>query len=318
MGGDSDSGTRIPIMIRLIFRIFIRSSGLFLLVFILSKLDIRDIMNRLNNIHLIAVTPILMLFLALSYVKTIRWRLLLNRVNNRFGTGKLFSTYVGSFIIGALTPGRMGEIIKYRLLDRRLTDEIMALSISIQDRMWDFCLVLFLGISFIVYLTQFVVLIPIAFPILSLCLFLTIRPEKILSYIARMFAKHRNTERLIRVSKKMKPLSFSEMAKCLMLTVGSWIIYFTQVYLLFVATGLNFNILFISGTIAAAAVVALLPVSFAGIGTRDITLVGIFALGGKSPESAITLSACVLAVFIANCFISLPFWLYLTNTGDIE
>ncbi len=300
----------------------IRGSGIILLVIILLKLNVQDILQTLSNINIIAVLPLFFLFLALSYFKTKRWKLLLNNSRIHVVGKNLFSIYVGSFLIGAVTPGRLGEVLKYQMLMGKELDKDLGFVLSVQDRIWDLSFTLLTGSFFLVYVLHEIVYLLIFLPGLLVIIYMAMYPESFVSYVSgvlsKMFPKSRLTQKLCIVAGNMVRLSPKNLLQCAMFTVASWGVYFSQVYLFFRATGITYNFIFLSCVIAAAGLITLLPISIAGIGTRDMALVGLFSLSGKPPETAIVLSACILGIFFANCLISFPFWMYMSHSFEVS
>ena len=99
---------------------------------------------------------------------------------------------------------------------------------------------------------------------------------------------------------------------CAALTVLSWAITYAANYLYCVSLGLEIGYFEIAGISAVASLVALLPISIAGAGTRDAALIVMLAPFGASPVQAVALSALMLSnvVFVgavcALAFVALP------------
>ena len=297
------------------WKLLLRCSGIAVFLLIFYKIDVQYIFHELSNINWFTVSPLFLIFLGLSYFKTKRWELLL--FNSHIATdGKnLFVIYVASFLIGAITPGRIGEIMKYKLVADARNDTHVGLVLAVQDRIWDLCFTLIVGASFLVYLSPHPVFVLFFLPAVLGLVAIAMYPEVSLRILGKglssLFPHAIFPRRLKDLAAGMVRLSFRNHLQCLGLTCLSWMTYFTQVNLLFRATGLQYHVLFVSGVVASAGLVALLPISVAGLGTRDAALVGLFSLAGYPAEPAVVLSACILMIFLANCVLSLPFWMYI-------
>jgi len=297
-----------------IYNILLKSSGFILLILILLRLDIQQITDNLVNINFIAISPLFFLFLCIMYLKTQRFKILLVNSGINIAGQNLFSIYAGSFLPGAITPGRIGEVIKYKMIKGKNNDNNLKFTLSVQDRIWDVSFVLLIGSLYFIYVINNMVYLLFILPFLLLFIFTSLWPETIIQAMASLLSKYFSNssfaKKINNLSKRIIKLSPKHLAGCLIFTIISWLIYFFQAYLLFSATGLTYSFVFLSCVIATAGLIALLPISIAGIGTRDLALVGLFSLSGKSPETGIVLSACLLLIFLANCIISLPFWMY--------
>ncbi|GAH55102.1 unnamed protein product, partial [marine sediment metagenome] len=80
-------------------------------------------------------------------------------------------------------------------------------------------------------------------------------------------------------------------------TLVTYAIFFSQCYLLALSLNLSLSFLDIAVYMAVANLVVLIPVSIAGIGTRDATLIALFSLQGVSAEAALSYSLLVLFTF---------------------
>ncbi len=296
------------------YNIFLKSSGFILLIIILLRLDMKQITNYLVNINFLAISPLFFLFLCIMYLKAQRFKILLINSGINITGHNLFSICTGSFLAGAITPGRIGEIIKYKMIKGNDYDNNLKFALSVQDRIWDVSFVLLIGSLFFFYVINNMFNILFILPFVLLFIFTSFWPETIIQLMASLLSKYFSNssfaKKINKLSKRIIKLSPKYLVKCLILTIFSWIIYFFQAYLLFSATGLTCSFVLLSCAISTAGLIALLPISVAGIGTRDLALVGLFSLSGKSSEAAIVLSACLLLIYLANCIISLPFWMY--------
>lgn len=304
--------------LRLFRQILLKSSGLLLLAFILWKSDRHAIAAAFAQVSITQIFPAFFLFLALSFLKTERWKILLNNSGMNSQNNPLFAIYVGAFLIGAITPGRIGEIFKYKMVTGKELDSDAGFVLAVQDRIWDLSFTLIVGSAFLLWLFPEISYVIGFFPWCCWLLSLTYFPEIYVRWLAqagkRFIPDNRVTRRLSLLSESMSPLSAKDMGKCTLLTIGSWCIYFFQVWWVYRATGAIEHLVFLACVTAAAGLIALLPISIAGIGTRDMALIGLFSLSGRPPAAAVVLSACILAIFLANCLISFPFWLFLSYT----
>ena len=86
-----------------------------------------------------------------------------------------------------------------------------------------------------------------------------------------------------------------------MTTLAASAMYFASAYCCAKAIGLSLGIVDVVAGSSVAAVLALLPVSVAGIGTRDAAFVAIFAHCGVDAGQSIAFSSLILAWMLVNC-----------------
>jgi hypothetical protein len=80
------------------------------------------------------------------------------------------------------------------------------------------------------------------------------------------------------------------------------------------ALGVDLNLITATWICAAVYAVVLLPISFAGLGVRDMTLIKSFALLGLAPQLAVALSVLLLADPLINALIG-GIWQMTSNLG---
>ncbi|MET0154066.1 MAG: lysylphosphatidylglycerol synthase domain-containing protein, partial [Candidatus Binatia bacterium] len=92
-------------------------------------------------------------------------------------------------------------------------------------------------------------------------------------------------------------------------TIVATIIAFVRFELLVVALGLPLPWPQVFTAFVLASGVAALPLSVAGLGTRDLALVGYLRGCGVSPADAIALSSLCLSLFLWNAIVASALWL---------
>jgi uncharacterized membrane protein YbhN (UPF0104 family) len=188
-------------------------------------------------------------------------------------------------LAGAVTPGKVGDLAKAPLLLARglpLSDGVAA---SLLDRVFDGIVLLALGLGGI-----------LAMPAL---------PGRTIIALTALIA--------IGISIAAVYLFRDSFAKTLHISgVGWWLVmaittlaasamYFASAYCCAKAIGLSLGIVDVVAGSSVAAVLALLPISVAGIGTRDAAFVAIFAHCGVDAGQSIAFSSLILAWMLVNC-----------------
>lgn len=264
--------------------------------------------------------PTLLLFVVNIAVKTWRWHLLLRDQDIDVPVGGLFAAYLGSFHIGLVTPGRLGELIKVFYLKDIGYSMAHSLVGTIVDRACDIIMVAAWGCVGIWF---YAAVFRQALVILSMLVGGGVLVFGILWWqidwrerLLRAMFQHLVPARFYQITLKAEEfyheyrrLRKRTLLKALLLSMLSWLIYFGQVYLLALALGIEITFLYLSVFIAISSLLSLLPITLSGIGTRDAALVYLFGTVGLPGESALALSLLILAMMVANGGISLIAWL---------
>jgi uncharacterized protein (TIRG00374 family) len=105
----------------------------------------------------------------------------------------------------------------------------------------------------------------------------------------------------------------------LLLTALSYAIYFGQTYLIGLAIGLPLDYITVAMVVAIGILVGYIPITFAGLGTRDAALIFLFGRYGITAASALSFAFLYNLVYIACVgMISVFFWMRLPNRGELK
>ena len=218
--------------------------GILAFAWILYNIDLARLGDSLSGMDPYYLIGILPLFFLLIYVKTLRWSLILNEKNIHLPMAGLFRSYMSSFFAGGVTPGRLGEMLKYRYVRENGYGVAESVSSAIGDRLWDFAFLVvigWLGFPFVYPLSagqksasiiSIAGLLIFAFLLFKYWKFITgFVEKKLLKFVPE---KHRDgisrgSSIFIDVLIPGKPLIFVKLG---LLTVLSWIFYYTHFYLL--------------------------------------------------------------------------------------
>jgi uncharacterized membrane protein YbhN (UPF0104 family) len=218
-------------------------------------------------------------------VKGLRWQWMLRAVGFESSFVESTGVYAAGMLAGAVTPGKVGDLAKAPLLLSRgvpLSDGVAA---SLLDRVFDGIVLLALGLGGILAMP--------AMPgreIIAVTAVIAIGISIVAAYLFR--------------DSFTKALRLSSVAWWLVMTIttlAASAMYFGSAYCCAKAVGLSLGIIDVVAGSSVAAVLALLPVSVAGIGTRDAAFVAIFAHRGVDAQQSIAFSSLILAWMLVNC-----------------
>lgn len=274
--------------------------ALIVLLFTSVKVSYHDIIKVLSGLrwtYLVLSMPGVILVLLF---KSIRWNILLKQTGIEFTLFKSFSAYMSAYSIGILTPGRVGEFVKvYNVRKDKNVGFLEALKSVLADRLFDLiCLVMlglssFLSIYFKLELYQGII-IYFLFQIIGIMLSVT-------GYLGLKFiiSRFRILQKpFVFLLKDCFALLFKQKS---IVTWGlTWIAYLTYfVFLRFLllAFGVEVNFIGIMNAMSLLSLVLLIPLTLAGFGQREISLVYLLGLYGVSTEISIAFSLMQFTLF---------------------
>ncbi len=272
--------------------------GIAILAYLFSMIDFEK-----TKAALISLNPLYMLFffMALAFVvflKGLKWKLSLGIFRISTDLAKAIEIWVIGFSIGAITPGRVGDFVKIAYLEEKKSKSFGAV---ILDRMTDIFAVVFFALFGLnvfgsaIGATKEVV----AFSVLALIfgaliirrhyksalriMFRQLVPEKYKAYFKSNAVDFLDS--LKQAGRQKKRILI-----VVLMSLFTWMITGMQGIIIARALEIDiayFNLLFIMSIVA---LVELIPVTVAGLGTREATIVFLMSFLGIETEKAIVFS----------------------------
>jgi hypothetical protein len=260
----------------------------------------------------------LLLIFPILALKTWRWQLILGDLGIKVSFRSAHSLYALGISAGSFTPGQSGDLIKALYLNKAGHSGGNSLLSVVLDRLFDVAVLLLLAVGGLCFLgAGFSNEIPV-----YLVLLLGVTGAVVVLAVAKLrnfFFKpvvklvQSKKNKLGTAEEKAIPQVFQIKTTTLLisflLTLFTAALATSRVWLLAMAINLNLNLVEILAVSSLATAAALVPVSVAGIGTRDFTLVAILGKLGYAAEKAVSLSALVLLLNAFNLVAGYLVWL---------
>jgi len=275
--------------------------GLLLFAYLIYDIGVLNLFNTIKNANISYIfigailTPLFILPLAF------KWFIILKKQKfnlNFFYVLKLY--YIGAFY-GFITPARTGSLIRAYYLKKKTKRRLIECASSIViERIMDLFAVFifaFIGAFFILKsnLNLFYTLI-ISFIVFFILILIFMRKKRamfllslIYNYILPKNIKEKADNSLNTFYDSLPKLR--NLIIVFALTIFTWIFLYVQTFLFAKAFNINnipFYIFF--PLISIGTVVATIPISVSGLGTREFTLITLFSLFNVNPESVISMS----------------------------
>jgi len=246
-------------------------------------------------------------------IKSFRWRVLVGNEGYDYKPYKAFGAYMASDSIGIITPGRIGEIARlYYVRQETPMPFLHAFKTVVSDRIFDFTMLGWFGLSGLTYYFKtfgelsgykYVLLVFIAF---------------ILAYISGLLLLNR-VIRLNWFDRWQVPKFIYECFQSVVgrkailmwaLTILAYSAYFFFSWLIMVSLQLKLRIYDIAFIMSIMSLSTVIPISIAGFGTREATLVLLFSNYSLASETAVSFSLLhFTAFFLWGGLIGLVYWL---------
>ncbi len=275
----------------------IKFLGLGILVYILCKIDYPRFVGFFSSIRLSYLGAVLLAAVFVNALKGLRLYCVLKAFGFRYGLNRcVITTFIGNYL-GAVTPGRSGELAQAYYLKREAGIPLTgSIPLIVYSRIFDLYLV---GMVFILGLFSYE--IPIFTREARLVLVLAIALLSSLILIPGVFTallefgrKHILPGKFAAdpraVKKKLKP---GDILLFLAITGGIYVFLFGRGLVLAAGMGIPIDPLKLIFFIAIVNTIAYLPVTVAGLGTTQAAFVFLFGLEGIGAEAALAYSFAI-------------------------
>jgi len=217
-----------------------------------------------------------------------------------------------SIEIKKITPTEIsfGELIKVYFLKNKGYNSFRSFFSIILDRIADvFVLLFFNALIFVFFFKDVdIYVISIGFFLLLVTVFIFLLMDQ-RSYFNKLFSrligkffsidfKDYNRFTFSKLWQGIKGLKKKEVIYFFIYLFISWFVYFSARYAIALSLGLNLSFIDIAIISSSMALVAILPISIAGLGTREATAIYFFSLFSLSKESALLFSLLVFTTDI--------------------
>ncbi|MDJ0819031.1 MAG: lysylphosphatidylglycerol synthase transmembrane domain-containing protein [Desulfobacterales bacterium] len=272
-------------------------------------------LSELKNILVAIQWPFFALSAAINpllvYLRSHRWRNILKSYKISYSNWQCFSMYFVEMVV-IMVVATVGTFAKVIYLKRDGYGFAQPMLSIVSDKYYDYLLPLIFGITSVLLvwlgvdsdigLILFALATGLAFfPARQACLLLSsgMIPERLKSLLIK---KEWNVEG--HLTHIFDILNF----RIYLLSVAAFGLYFASIF--FLAEGLNLELSFFQVVLimTITSLIAFIPISFMGIGTRDAALLGVFSFFGRTPEEAVALSMALLLLRIAVVFMGSIFW----------
>jgi len=282
--------------------------GPVIFIYILFQIDFGLLKKELLNVNIYFLFLAVFFMIVQIILRSLRWQVVLKGVGIKLKLITSVSLYWLGMFVGVITPGRIGELAKVYFLKNRGENIFRSFFSVLFDRIVDVITLLLMGfLIFLFFLKDigiYVLIIGLSLILFLIFIFLLIDKRSFLHKIfVRMIGKilPADSEEYSQFTfskfwQSVKDIKKKQIFPFLFYLITAWLFYFTTRYMTSLALGLEFSFLEISVISALVAIVLILPISVAGLGTRDVSMIYLFSLFGLTVEIALLFSLLVFTM----------------------
>lgn len=281
--------------------------GILLFALILREVNLSATWALLKQAEWTLLLLALLSFLAMVYLKGIRWSYLLRMQGVSYSVWNCFLIYMGTLYLGNLTPGRAGDFAKVFYLKEDLRLPIgRGMTSVLVDRVFDLYLLLILGCAGILTYPMpvdpaLIKAVWAFFAVLAVITLLAFNKRiggLLLKAAFQRLMKQEHREKTDKLFEDFhggmeafyKPAIFVPA----FLSLLSYVSFFGGCYLIALSIHLPISVLYLSFCVSVVNIVSLL--TFLGMGTREGALIILFGLVSLTQNQAMAYSLLLLFV----------------------
>lgn len=298
--------------------------GLIILVYIFYSLDVQKIIDSFLSIDPVFIVYSLLLTIPLLIIRNATWQIILKEQKISVGFFYTLKVYLIGVFYGSITPGFSGQLMRVPYLKERTREPYGKLFINtiIETFVHSFSLYGMMIFGAFLVIGSIPELLPI-----------TISVFLVFCVLAVFFTKKEWGEKFFKVLiKALIPRKlkihfnafvdsfyrdfprFHTMIIPFILGIVTWIIVFSQEYLILMGLGLQIPFLMFLLLFPIANVAGFIPITFAGLGTRELTAIFLFtSMFPVAEEQILVLS--LVGLIVTDLFLAvIGFFLSLTES----
>lgn len=285
---------------------YLKIIGLVIFAYIVMNIEVNRVISILLKSQLSYLIIALVFMVVHNCIKLFRYQFILIQQGVKNPLAKTVHYSLAASYISFITPGRVGEISKAFFIHNDLGTPLNRLFAgSFLNRIFDvYALLITALFGFVIVLpieNTIAIVITILILLLSPAFFLFKKAHiTIVKFVAYVQNKFGNSDSLsVQIDHFISEINALLNLKILIGIIATTIAYaffFASCYLMSLSIDVPLPYHKIAIYIACANILSFLPVSFAGIGTREACLVYFFSLEGLSSESAIAFSTIIFSL----------------------
>jgi glycosyltransferase 2 family protein len=274
--------------------------GILIFVYILIKLDISQVIKEVSeariNFLLIAI-----LFIFISFLtETLKWFSIARVQKTDISFLQALRINFVSFFYGFITPSKVGGVMRAKYLKEYNNNVVKGVGNFVLDKVLDVCSLVFLAILFSFVFKD---ILPINFfyysiallvsMVIFLFIFFDIKKSR---FILRIFYKRFVPEKWKERAKREFYHFYEDMPKkkyfflFFILNILNWIVLYAVSFFIGKSVGINLHFFYFLAILPIATLVAQIPITIAGLGTREATLITLFGLLGIEKTKVFSMS----------------------------
>lgn len=274
--------------------------GIILFAYLIYKVGVQNLIQTLKNANFyyiiigIISTPIFIMPLA------VKWYLILKKQGFNLNFPYVLKLYYIGAFYGFITPARVGSLIRAVYLKKKTKKGLIecASSIVIERALDLFSIFIFAFIGALIFIKTNLNLnyvLIFSFLVFSLLIFIFMRKSRGM-FVLKLFYNYFLPKNIKDKADNSLHTFYNSLPKLrklipvFILSIITWILLYFQTYLFALAFSINIPFYIFVAFVSIGTIVATIPISVSGLGTREFTLITLFSIYNVPPEAVVSMS----------------------------
>jgi len=275
--------------------------GIALFVYILIKVDILTVIQEVKNVKIYYLLVAVLFVFLVTLFGTLKWYAIAFFQDIKIPFLEALKINFISNYYGFITPSKLGSVVRAEYLKKYTEKENIGKGLFnfIIDKILDISSVILMAIFFS-FIFRDIVEIPIifftalflSFVLITLYFIKKERSKSVLRFFGRKFVPNKFKDKFIltfesfyeHVPKKRYFILF------FILNLINWVVIYLTYYFIGLSFGIDISFIYYLAIFPIGTLVSMIPISVGGLGTREVTLISLFALFGIKASKVFSMS----------------------------
>ena len=290
--------------------------GIILFVYILVKIDLLEVLGEIKNVDVFFLLIALAMVVVMFFIQTFKWFTIAVFQDIKIPFLEAFKiNLIGNFY-GFVTPSKLGTIVRAEYLKKYTGNIGKGLCNFTLDKALDLVSIIFMAILFSFIFRGHLnlpigVFIGLFFGFILIGLFFLNKDRS--KFVLGIFYKKFIPEKMKEKAKLTFESFYEDMPEkryfilFLLLNIINWMVIFSIIYFIGLSLGIELGFIYYLAIFPIATLVAMIPITINGLGTQEVTLIGLFGLFGVEATKVFSMSMVNLIIGILSSLVGVFF-----------
>jgi uncharacterized protein (TIRG00374 family) len=295
-----------------------RFLGIALFAAVLYKVDLSMVADQMLRIPVVGIALAAGVCIAVLCGKALRWFLLLKECGCRIELRSSLNICAISQLCGMLTPGRVGELVRVAHLKKNHDISLVSgTALVLLDRVFDF-IAMGIALAAVLFSNQDLLNISPAgrYVIAGTCLVGLFGIPLIARYVHRWIKRlPAGGEKFFELTAHIGNIKSLQVLVFVTISLMNLAFYIFMVYEMTAGLTVSPDLVQTAVCVIASMAVAIVPISFFNLGSREVVLIGLFNKWGYSSNDAVAFSMLFMVGYLLQALTS---WLIIAVSKGRE